>query len=114
MMNPSDTLLRATADTMKATGLWAAGYRYVRAPSLRAPALPRPPCRSPSSPSPAAPLTPSQVNLDDGMVEAARDAQGNLVADTRGFPNGLKATSDYLHSQGFLFGVYTDRGPQTW
>ena len=53
------------------------------------------------------------LNLDDGIVELDRDANGDLVADLQGFPNGFKATSDYVHERGMLFGVYTDRGTTT-
>jgi alpha-galactosidase len=53
------------------------------------------------------------VNLDDGIVEVQRDANGDLVPDQKGFPNGFKALADYVHSQGMLFGVYTDRGTLT-
>lgn len=53
------------------------------------------------------------VNLDDGIVEVNRDGNGNLVPDSKGFPNGFKSLADYIHSQGLLFGVYTDRGTQT-
>jgi alpha-galactosidase len=53
------------------------------------------------------------VNLDDGIVEVQRDANGDLVPDKVGFPNGFKALADYVHSQGMLFGVYTDRGTLT-
>lgn len=53
------------------------------------------------------------VNLDDGIVSAQRDANGDLVPDPTGFPSGFKALADYIHSQGMLFGVYTDRGSQT-
>jgi len=51
------------------------------------------------------------VNLDDGIVESARDAGGNLVP-TAAMGN-WKALSDNLHAQGYYFGVYTDRGPLT-
>ena len=53
------------------------------------------------------------MNLDDGIVEVARDANGDLQADKNGFPNGFKVVSDALHAQGFMFGVYTDRGVKT-
>ena len=53
------------------------------------------------------------LNLDDGIVEVQRDANGDLVADKTGFPNGFKPVADYVHSQGMLFGVYTDRGTET-
>ena len=70
-----------------------------------------------ASPPPSLPLPPSPphryVNLDDGIVEATRDASGNLIPDTHGFPAGFKVVADALHAQGFLFGVYTDRGTKT-
>lgn len=53
------------------------------------------------------------LNLDDGIVMEKRDALGNLQADTTAFPNGFKAVADYVHANGMLFGVYTDRGTQT-
>lgn len=52
------------------------------------------------------------VNLDDGMV-SGRYPNGSLIPDTTGFPNGMRSLSDALHSSGFKFGVYTDRGPTT-
>ena len=50
------------------------------------------------------------VNLDDGIVEVDRDAGGSLVPTAA--MGSWKALSDTLHSQGFQFGVYTDRGPK--
>ncbi len=47
------------------------------------------------------------VNLDDGIVEATRGSDGNLVP-TAAMGN-WKALSDQLHGLGFAFGVYTDR-----
>ena len=52
------------------------------------------------------------VNLDDGIV-SGRMANGTLIPDPTGFPRGMRALSDELHSQSFLFGIYTDRGPKT-
>ena len=34
---------------------------------------------------------------------------GKLVADPALFPNGMKALSDYIHSKGLKFGMYTGR-----
>ena len=53
------------------------------------------------------------LNLDDGVVQPQRDANGDLVPDAVGFPNGFKPVADYVHAHGMLFGVYTDRGTQT-
>jgi len=47
------------------------------------------------------------VNLDDGMVATTRAANGSLLPDPNGFPNGFNTVSDALHAQGFSFGVYT-------
>ena len=51
------------------------------------------------------------INLDDGIVEATRGPDGNLVPTAA--MGDWKALSDKLHSQGYLFGVYTDRGVKT-
>jgi alpha-galactosidase len=109
-MGPSEAMVRATVDAMVGGGFVAAGYRY--------------------------------LNLDDGIVEVDRDANGDLVADKKGFPNGFKGkcasrralgrlapdsltrpalsrcalaavVADYVHANGMLFGVYTDRGTNT-
>eukprot|EP00698_Gefionella_okellyi_P021063 TRINITY_DN6714_c0_g1_i1.p1 TRINITY_DN6714_c0_g1~~TRINITY_DN6714_c0_g1_i1.p1 ORF type:complete len:541 (-),score=92.99 TRINITY_DN6714_c0_g1_i1:227-1828(-) len=52
------------------------------------------------------------VNLDDGMV-SGRNAQGELQSNPAQFPTGMKGLADYIHQNGMLFGVYTDRGPLT-
>jgi alpha-galactosidase len=52
------------------------------------------------------------VNVDD-CWQVDRDAHGNIVADPRRFPNGMKALGDYIHSLGLKFGVYSDAGSKT-
>jgi hypothetical protein len=52
------------------------------------------------------------VNLDDGMVMARDPSTHVLVPDPK-FPRGFKPVADAIHSHGMLFGIYTDRGPQT-
>jgi len=52
------------------------------------------------------------INLDDGIVQTTRDANGNLIPDPK-FPQGFIGLADFLHAKGYLFGVYTDRGPIT-
>eukprot|EP01121_Diplochlamys_sp_Union-15-3_P002403 TRINITY_DN1209_c0_g1_i3.p1 TRINITY_DN1209_c0_g1~~TRINITY_DN1209_c0_g1_i3.p1 ORF type:complete len:199 (-),score=28.64 TRINITY_DN1209_c0_g1_i3:715-1311(-) len=52
------------------------------------------------------------INLDD-CIMVGRDANGKLIPDPQAFPNGVKSLADYLHSIGFKFGVYTDRGIYT-
>ncbi|MDB5138845.1 MAG: agaA 4, partial [Mucilaginibacter sp.] len=44
--------------------------------------------------------------LDDGWMAMERDKDGNLVADPKKFPNGMKEFADYVHSKGLKFGIY--------
>jgi len=53
------------------------------------------------------------INIDDCWSEHQRDADGNLVADSKRFPNGIKALSNYIHGKGLDFGIYTDFGTKT-
>lgn len=51
--------------------------------------------------------------LDDGWMTMERDTNGNLVADPKKFPNGMKAFADYVHSKGLKFGIYNCAGNKT-
>ena len=53
------------------------------------------------------------VVIDDCWSLKERDAEGNIVADPEKFPNGMKALSDYIHSKGLKFGMYSCDGPLT-
>lgn len=53
------------------------------------------------------------VNVDDCWSEKERDSSGNLVADRKRFPSGLRSLSDQLHGMGLLFGLYGDIGWNT-
>jgi alpha-galactosidase len=53
------------------------------------------------------------VNIDDCWPAMSRNAQGQLVANPKLFPNGLKWLGDYLHSKGLKFGIYEDAGTST-
>ncbi len=53
------------------------------------------------------------IVLDDGWMSRERDSNGNLVADPKKFPNGMKALVDYVHSQGLKFGLYNCAGGNT-
>ena len=77
----SETLIKETAEALIASGMQAAGYRY--------------------------------LVIDDVWEAKERDSQGNLVPDPERFPSGMKALGDYLHSKGFLFGMYNDAGTKT-
>ncbi|OKS85103.1 glycoside hydrolase family 27 protein [Mucilaginibacter polytrichastri] len=51
--------------------------------------------------------------LDDGWMTMDRDAKGDLVADPKKFPNGMKAFADYVHLKGLKFGIYNCAGDRT-
>jgi len=51
--------------------------------------------------------------IDDCWSEMQRDAQGRLVADRNKFPEGMKATADYVHEKGLKFGMYSCAGVRT-
>lgn len=53
------------------------------------------------------------VTLDDCWSAKTRDADGRLQPEPKAFPNGMKNLSDYVHSKGLLFGVYTCVGTKT-
>lgn len=50
------------------------------------------------------------INLDD-CWQGKRDQQGRIHPNDR-FPD-MKALGDYIHSQGFKFGIYSSPGPKT-
>lgn len=52
--------------------------------------------------------------LDDGWMAMERDPKtGDLVADPKKFPHGLKPVIDYVHSKGLKFGLYNCAGTKT-
>ena len=53
------------------------------------------------------------VIIDDCWTEMTRNSQGELVPDKEKFPHGMKYISDYIHSKGMKFGMYTDVGLKT-
>jgi alpha-galactosidase len=52
------------------------------------------------------------VVIDD-CWQVDRDEEGNIVADPKRFPSGMKALADYVHSLGLEFGLYSDAGTAT-
>jgi len=52
------------------------------------------------------------VNIDDCWA-VSRDDAGVVIPDPVTFPNGMKVVADYVHSKGFKFGIYSDRGTKT-
>lgn len=53
------------------------------------------------------------VTIDDCWMAGERGPDGELVADPKTFPHGMKALGDYIHSKGFKFGIYEDGGVRT-
>ena len=51
--------------------------------------------------------------LDDGWMSMERDSNGQLVADPKKFPRGMKEFADYVHSKGMKFGIYNCAGTKT-
>jgi len=49
------------------------------------------------------------VNMDDCWAQG-RNPNGAVFPDPTGFPKGIKDVSDYVHSRGLYFGIYSDRG----
>src|SRR5882762_3157143 len=52
------------------------------------------------------------VVIDD-CWQVSRDAAGNIIADAKTFPSGIKALADYIHGKGLKFGIYSDAGATT-
>lgn len=53
------------------------------------------------------------VVIDDIWALKERDENGRLVPDPEKFPHGMKYLSDYIHSKGLKFGMYSCAGYQT-
>ena len=53
----------------------------------------------------------SYINIDDGWEASARTKEGELVGNEK-FPD-FKRLSDYVHSRGLKFGIYSSPGPRT-
>lgn len=49
----------------------------------------------------------------DDCWQRDRDGEGNILADPKTFPLGIKALVDYVHSKGLKFGLYSDGGVRT-
>ena len=49
----------------------------------------------------------------DDCWQVGRDAEGKIIVDSTKFPGGIKYLSDYIHSKGLKFGIYSDAGTHT-
>jgi len=54
-----------------------------------------------------------QYVVIDDCWQVERDKSGNIVADAKRFPAGIKALADYVHTLGLKFGIYSDAGSMT-
>ena len=54
-----------------------------------------------------------QYVVIDDCWQVDRDSEGNILADSKRFPSGMKALADYIHSKGLKFGIYSDAGTLT-
>ncbi|GER50886.1 alpha-galactosidase-like protein [Striga asiatica] len=82
----NEKVIKETADALVSTGLANLGYNY--------------------------------VNIDDCWSELVRDSkpsnvQGQLAAEAKTFPSGIKSLADYVHSKGLKLGIYSDAGAFT-
>ncbi len=53
------------------------------------------------------------LQIDDLWHASSRASNGDPVEDAVKFPNGIKAVSDYVHSKGLKFGMYSDVAAKT-
>ena len=51
--------------------------------------------------------------IDDCWQKRTRNADGKLEPDPQKFPHGMKYVSDYVHSKGLKFGIYSCAGAMT-
>tara|TARA_R110002049_G_scaffold309306_1_gene520976 strand:- start:15406 stop:16644 length:1239 start_codon:yes stop_codon:yes gene_type:complete len=49
----------------------------------------------------------------DDCWQINRNESGEIVADPKLFPSGIKALADYIHSKGLKLGIYSDGGVST-
>ena len=54
-----------------------------------------------------------QYVVIDDCWQVDRDPEGNIIADAKHFPSGIKAVADYVHAKGLKFGMYSDAGTGT-
>jgi len=45
----------------------------------------------------------------DDCWQLSRDAEGTIQADPQGFPDGVPALVDYVHSKKLKFGLYSGK-----
>ncbi|XP_078436432.1 melibiase family protein isoform X2 [Wolffia australiana] len=103
--NINETVIKETADALVSTGLADLGYVYVNIGGFTMN------CSMFSLFIAASDLT--IFTADDCWSASRRDAKGNLVADPRTFPSGIRALADYVHDRALKLGIYSDAGAFT-
>ena len=53
------------------------------------------------------------MNIDDCWQAKSRAKSGQIEEDKTRFPSGMKTLSDYIHSKGLKFGIYSSAGYET-
>ncbi|MFT4235650.1 MAG: NPCBM/NEW2 domain-containing protein [Microbacterium sp.] len=53
------------------------------------------------------------INIDDCWAQTSRDEDGNLIADTEKFPDGIEGLADEIHALGLKLGIYSSAGSNT-
>ena len=86
----SESTMRAMVDAMVSSGLRDAGYEYINLSEG----------------------WPAQC-FREGTCGDGRFPNGTIMADPDRYPLGMKALSDYVHNNGFKFGIYLDAGTKT-
>ncbi len=54
-----------------------------------------------------------QYIVIDDCWQIGRDEKGNIIADPKSFPNGIKSLADYIHNKGLKLGIYSCAGSLT-
>uniref|UniRef100_A0A7I4YZ10 Alpha-galactosidase n=1 Tax=Haemonchus contortus TaxID=6289 RepID=A0A7I4YZ10_HAECO len=55
----------------------------------------------------------NRIHIDDCWMERARNSNGELEADRKRFPNGIKWLARYMHDRKLELGIYADFGMAT-
>lgn len=92
--NVSDSLVRTSAQYLRNSALYTAGYNYILLDDCWGAC--------------------SDFNSDGTCAQPApRDSNNNLVPDPKKFPNGMASLVSYVHSLGLKFGIYSAPSAQT-
>lgn len=55
----------------------------------------------------------NMVSIDECWMQKTRDNHGNLQANPKRFPHGIKPVADAIHAMGLKLGIYEDAGSET-